>query len=422
MGPEARVRVTVVGIGAGGWATAEPAGRGAVHDADVLLGGQRHLAMVPDGAAPAAIREPWPSPLLDGLDALLERHDGRNVVALASGDPLVSGIGSTLVRRLGPKALRVIPAVSSAALARARMGWPADDCDVVTLVGRDTDRLRRYLAPGRRLIVLTGGVEGPATVARLLAGEGFGASSMTLLAELGGQAESRRDGAADGMLGVEGAALGLVCVECRGGPGRSRVPGLPDDAFENDGQLSRRPIRAAAVSALAPRPGELLWDVGAGAGSVGIEWARGAPGCRVLAIERDAGRAETVRRNAARLGVPDLVTVVEGAAPDALGGLERPDAVFVGGGGSRPGVLDKCWSALPAGGRLVAHAVTLETQAVLAEWHRVHGGELLRYAVDAAGPIGSFTGWEPMRPVVQWCGVKTTASESKQETSEGAPE
>ncbi|WP_182346536.1 precorrin-6y C5,15-methyltransferase (decarboxylating) subunit CbiE [Tomitella gaofuii] len=411
MGPEARVRVTVVGVGAGGWASVDPAGRGAVHGADVLLGGPRHLAMVPEAAAPAAIRETWPSPLLDGLDALLERHDGRNVVALASGDPMVSGIGSTLVRRLGPDAVRVLPAVSSAALARARMGWPAEDCAVVTLVGRDTDRLRRHLARGRRLIVLTGDADGPAAVARVLVDEGFGASAMTLLAELGGPAESRRDGTADGMLGVEGAALGLVCVECRGAQGYSRFPGLPDDAFENDGQLSRRPIRAAAVSALAPRPGELLWDVGAGAGSVGIEWARGASGCRTLAIERDAGRADAVRRNAARLGVPDLVTVVEGAAPDALAGLERPDAVFVGGGGSRPGVLEACWAAVPAGGRLVAHAVTLETQAVLAEWHRAHGGELLRYAVDVAGPIGTFTGWEPMRPVVQWCGVKPTAAE-----------
>lgn len=404
-GPAAAL-LTVVGIGAGGWDTVDPAGRAAVRDAQVLLGGARHLAMVPGDAAPAADREPWPSPLLAGLDALLERHRGRRVTALASGDPLLSGVGATLVRRLGAAAVRVIPAVSSAALARARMGWAAEDAAVVTLVGREADRLRRHLAPRRRLIVLTSDEDGLADVARVLVQEGFGDSAVTMLARLGAADETRREGRARDLTDAAGERLSLVCVECRGGPGRSRVPGLPDDAFEHDGQISRRPVRAAAVSALAPRPGELLWDVGAGAGSVGIEWARAAEGCRTIAVERDPQRAARIVRNAARLGVPEAVKVVEGAAPGVLQGLERPDAVFVGGGGSREGVLQACWDALPGGGRIVAHAVTLETQGVLVDWYRRCGGELLRHQVDQAGPIGSFTGWEPSRPVVQWSAVK----------------
>lgn len=193
----------------------------------------------------------------------------------------------------------------------------------------------------------------------------------------------------------------MVCVECRGAEGYSTAPGLPDDAFEHDGQISKRPIRLAAVCALAPRPGQLLWDVGAGAGSVGIEWARTDPRCRAVAIERDEGRAERIVRNAARLGVPS-VAVVRGPAPAALDGLDTPDAVFVGGGGSIPGVLEKCWEELRPGGRLVAHAVTLETEATLVQWWKTHGGELTRLTVEQAAPLGGFSGWQALRPVVQW--------------------
>ncbi|WP_068154987.1 bifunctional cobalt-precorrin-7 (C(5))-methyltransferase/cobalt-precorrin-6B (C(15))-methyltransferase [Rhodococcus phenolicus] len=396
--------ITVVGMGADGWDSIASAGRARVLQADVLLGGRRHLALLPDTHA---LREPWPSPLLAGLDDLLARHTGRDVVVVASGDPLVSGIGATLVRRLGADAVQVIPAVSSVALARARMGWAAEDCETVTLVGRHVDVLRRYLTRGRRLVVLTSDASGPAEVARLLVDAGFADARVTVLANLGHPTdETRRDGPAAGLVGTTSAELNLLCIECSGAEGLSTVPGLPDDCFEHDGQLSKRPIRVAAVSALSPKPGQLLWDVGAGAGSVGIEWARTDPRCRTLALEQNAARADAIERNALRLGVPTTVRVVRGAAPAALAGLDTPDAIFVGGGGSRTGVLETCWEALRPGGRLVAHAVTLETEVVLVDWWKRHGGELTRHSVEQAAAIGTFSGWQALRPVVQWSVVK----------------
>ncbi|HET8994629.1 MAG TPA: precorrin-6y C5,15-methyltransferase (decarboxylating) subunit CbiE [Rhodococcus sp. (in: high G+C Gram-positive bacteria)] len=393
-------RITVVGIGADGWSSVSATGREHVLGAAVLLGGERHLAMIPPTDA---VLERWPSPLLSGLDDLLARHPGR-VVALASGDPLVSGIGSTLIRRLGSDAVEVIPAVSSVALARARMGWSAEECDTVTLVGRDIDALRRYLTRGRRLIVLTSNSSSLPEIARLLVGEGFADAMVTVLGDLGSE-ESRIGGTAADLVNVTAPQLSLLCIDCVGAEGLSTIPGLPDDCFENDGQLSKRPIRAAAVCALAPRPGELLWDVGAGAGSVGIEWARTDPRCRTIAVEKDPARADTIVTNAARLGVPSL-TVVRGGAPEALSGLPAPDAIFVGGGGSRDGVLEACWQSLRPGGRLVVHAVTLETEAVLVQWWKECGGELSRLSVEQASSVGTFTGWRSLRPVVQWSVTK----------------
>lgn len=393
-------RITVVGIGADGWSSVSAIGRERVLAAGALLGGARHLSMIPPTDA---VREPWPSPLLSGLDDLLARHTGM-VVALASGDPLTSGIGSTLIRRLGLDAVEVIPAVSSVTLARARMGWAAEESDTVTLVGRDVDALRRCLTRGRRLIVLTSTSSSLGEIARLLVEEGFADAAVTVLADLGGE-ENRIDGTASTFVDSLAPELSLLCIECVGAEGLSTAPGLPDECFENDGQLSKRPIRAAAVCALAPRPGELLWDVGAGAGSVGIEWARTDPRCRTIAIEKNPTRADAIARNAARLGVPSL-TIVRGGAPESLSELDTPDAIFVGGGGSRGGVLDTCWEALRPGGRLVVHSVTLETEAVLVQWWKKYGGELSRLSVEQASSIGTFTGWQSLRPVVQWNVVK----------------
>ncbi|WP_064256590.1 bifunctional cobalt-precorrin-7 (C(5))-methyltransferase/cobalt-precorrin-6B (C(15))-methyltransferase [Rhodococcus sp. D-6] len=394
--------ITVVGIGADGWSGVPSTVRERILAAEVLLGGRRHLDLVPAGTA---VREEWPSPLLSGLDDLLDRHAGKDVVALASGDPLVSGIGTTLIRRLGGDAVEVIPAISSVALARARMGWSAEECETITVVGREIDALRRVLTRGRKLVVLVDGAR-VADVATLLEAAGFGNSRVAVLSHLGAADESRIDAKATHLTDTGVRSLSLMCVEVDGPAGLSVLPGLDDSLFEHDGQLSKRTVRLAAVCALAPRPGELLWDVGAGAGSVGIEWARTDPRCRTLAIEKDERRAGAIERNAAALGVPSIVRIVRGAAPAALVGLPVPDAIFVGGGGSREGVLDTCWDALPPGGRLVAHAVTLETEAVLVQWWKTHGGELTRLSVEHADPIGTFTGWRAQRPVVQWSAVK----------------
>ncbi|KHJ72527.1 bifunctional cobalt-precorrin-7 (C(5))-methyltransferase/cobalt-precorrin-6B (C(15))-methyltransferase [Rhodococcus sp. Chr-9] len=394
--------ITVVGIGADGWSGVPSTVRERILAAEVLLGGRRHLDLVPAGTA---VREEWPSPLPSGLDDLLDRHAGKDVVALASGDPLVSGIGTTLIRRLGGDAVEVIPAISSVALARARMGWSAEECETITVVGREIDALRRVLTRGRKLVVLVDGAR-VADVAMLLEAAGFGSSRVAVLSHLGAADESRIDAKAAHLTDTGVRSLSLMCVEVDGPAGLSVLPGLDDSLFEHDGQLSKRTVRLAAVCALAPRPGELLWDVGAGAGSVGIEWARTDPRCRTLAIEKDERRAGAIERNAAALGVPSIVRIVRGAAPAALVGLPTPDAIFVGGGGSREGVLDTCWDALPPGGRLVAHAVTLETEAVLVQWWKTHGGELTRLSVEHADPIGTFTGWRAQRPVVQWSAVK----------------
>ncbi|WP_116951884.1 precorrin-6y C5,15-methyltransferase (decarboxylating) subunit CbiE [Jiangella endophytica] len=398
-------RVTVVGIGADGWAGLAPGARALMEGAEVVLGGRRHLAMLPD--VPGQRRETWPSPLRDGLPELLERCAGRRVVALASGDPLVSGIATTLVDLLGADAVEVVPALSSVALARARLRWPAESAEVLTLVGRDPRIVTRSLAPGSRLIVLSSDGSTPAEVAALLTAAGYGASRLTVLGDLGAAAESRIDGRADSWGDRAAPDLNVVAVELAGpgAPSRGFTAGLPEDAFEHDGQITKRDVRASALARLAPLPRQLLWDVGAGSGSVAIEWMRAHAACRAVAIESRADRAARIARNAASLGVPGL-EVVTGHAPAALKGLERPHAIFVGGGATEDGLLEACWTALRPGGRLVAHGVTLETETVLAGRYARHGGELARIHVEHAAPIGSFTGWTPSRGITQWAATK----------------
>lgn len=402
--------IEIVGVDAAGPASLGAAERALVADAEVVLGGRRHLDLLPPD--PGQERIAWPSPLRPALPDLLGRLAGRRGVVLASGDPLVSGIGSTIVDLVGVDGVRIHPAVSSVALARARLGWSAEDSDVVTLVGRRHDRLRRHLAPRARLIVLTHGEDAPARLAALLAEEGYGASTLTVFGDLGTGRESRTSGTASDWTPRPAPSLHLVTLECRldaGASARSLAPGLPDDAFDNDGQISRRVVRAAALAHLAPTPGDVLWDLGAGAGSVGIEFARQHPRNRVVAVERDPARAARIRANAARLGVPD-VTVVESPIADALPTLPAPDAVFIGGGATASVIAD-AWTALPGGGRLVAHAVTVETEALLLDAHRVHGGHVTRIALDELEPIGRFHGWKPARAVTQWSATRpATAS------------
>ncbi|HEX2894318.1 MAG TPA: precorrin-6y C5,15-methyltransferase (decarboxylating) subunit CbiE [Marmoricola sp.] len=392
--------LTVVGIGVDGWESLDPQACKEILAADVLIGGERHLAMVPSSDQQ---RIAWQRPLRDHLVALLDEHAGRRVVVLASGDPLVSGVGSILVERLGADRVRVLPAISSVALARARMGWPAETVEVITLVGRNEYAVLRALAPGHRLLVLCSDGSTAARIGVLLRQHGFGESRMTALGDLGSPSESRRPGRADAWTETT-PALTVLAIECVG-TGWGWAPGLPDDAYEHDGQLTKRDARASALARLAPGPGQHLWDVGAGAGSIGIEWLRIHPTTTATAVEADAERVARIERNARSLGVPRLA-VVEGRAPDALTGLPAPDAVFVGGGMSRPGVLEEVVAAVRPGGRVVAHGVTLETEAVLARAYAEHGGELVRLQVETAAPIGGFTGWTPARTITQWSWTK----------------
>jgi precorrin-6Y C5,15-methyltransferase (decarboxylating) len=397
-----RPRITVVGIGADGWNGLPEAVRKIVEGAPVLLGGGRHLDLVPPVADQR--RERWPSPLRAGLADLLDRYADVPAVALASGDPLLSGVGTTLVELLGADAVDVVPAVSSVALARARLGWAAESSEVLTLVGRDEALVVRQLAPGRRLLVLSSDETTPERVARLLAAHGYAESRMTVLGDLGSPEETRVEGTA-GTWSATVSRLHVLALELSGPVVGSWAAGLPDSAYEHDGQLTRRDLRASALARLAPQPGQLLWDVGAGAGSVGIEWMRAHPTCRAVAVEADGTRAARITRNATSLGVPGL-EVVEGRAPEVLTGLPAPDAVFVGGGATIPGLLERCLGALPPGGRLVVHGVTLETEALLAATYADHGGELTRISVESAAPLGSFTGWTPARAVIQWAVTK----------------
>lgn len=396
------MRVAVVGIGADGWEGLADPSRAAVTAADVVLGSSRQLDLVPDPVR--AERVSWPVPLLPALPDLLAQRDSRRLCVLASGDPMFHGIGATLAGLLGADALEVHPHPSSASLACARLGWALHRTPVVSLVDRPAGSVLAHVAPGAEVLVLSRDASTPAALAAVLRDAGWGPSTLTVLEQLGGTAERRVEGRADAWSHGPGDPLNLVAVRCSpaaGTPVLALTPGLPDEVYEHDGQLTKHEVRAVTLAALGPRAGELLWDVGAGAGSVAVEWCRAHPDCRAVAVEQHEDRAGAVARNAAVLGAPGL-TVVRGAAPAALAGLPAPDAVFVGGGVSRDGVLQACLAALRPGGRLVATAVTVESEAVLGAAHAEHGGTLTRLQVSRAVPVGGFTGWRPAMPVTQW--------------------
>ncbi|MEU4243777.1 precorrin-6y C5,15-methyltransferase (decarboxylating) subunit CbiE [Actinoplanes sp. NPDC026619] len=390
--------VTVVGIGAGGWSDLGRTGRSALAEAEVIFGSSRQLELLPPEITAARTR--WPSPLLDALPGLFDDRRDQRICVLASGDPMFHGIGATLVRLLGPDRVRVEPHPSAASLAAARMGWPLAETDLLSLVTADAAAVRRLLNPGGRLLLLSRDAETPARIAAVLTEAGFGAARLTVLEQLGGPGERRVEGTAAGW-SHEVDPLNVIAVDCGDGPALGVVPGLPDDAYASDGQLTKREVRAVTLALLAPVPGALLWDVGGGSGSIGIEWMRSHPSCRAITIEPDPARCATIRANAHTLGVPSL-HVVEGRAPAALAGLPTPGTVFIGGGLTRDGVLDACLAALGPGGRLVANAVTVESEAVVAAAHAKLGGELTRLSVSRGSPVGGFTGWRTMMPVTIW--------------------
>ncbi len=391
-----RNQVVVVGIGADGWRGLGEDAREAVASADVLIGSGRQLTLIPDEIG--AERVPWPSPLVPALPGLLDAGAGRATTVLASGDPMFYGVGAVLVRLLGAERVHVIPHPSSVSLACARLGWPTQDVDAISAVGRPIELLHTVLHPGRRVLVLSADATTPAAVVDLLERRGYGESTVQVLENLGG-ADERITGPEDA------GDLNIVAIECRGAALLPIVPGLPDDVYDHDGQLTKREVRAITLARLAPIPGQLLWDVGAGAGSIAIEWARTHRTCRAIAVELSAERTARIEANAANLGVPGI-QVVAGYAPEALDGLDAPDAVFIGGGVTVPGVLNRCWDALKPGGRLVVNAVTIESeQFVIAAWNE-RGGDLTKIAIGRAAPMGGFTVWRPALPVTQWMVVK----------------
>ncbi len=397
--------LSIVGIGEAGLEGLSPLARGLVERAELLVGGKRHLAMVPDDGRE---RLEWPSPLAAALPEI-EKRRGRAVCVLASGDPMHCGIGGVLARRIPPEETTVIPAASAFSLACARLGWARDDVDCLSLHGRPIELLQSFLQPGARLLVLTQDGTTPGRVAALLRARGFGPSRLVVLERMEAAAEAITDTTAAALSKTDFEDLNTLAIECRAGPDAKilpRLPGLPDDAFENDGQLTKRELRAITLAALGPAPGERLWDLGAGCGSVAIEWLRSDPRCRAVAVERVAARIEMIAANAAALGTPTL-EVVSGELPGALADLARPDAIFIGGGLRIEGLLETCWAALPPGGRLVANAVTLEGEQALLQWHGRTGGDLRRVAVSRAEPVGGFSAWRPLKPVTQYSGLKS---------------
>lgn len=397
--------LSIVGIGEDGLAGLGDEAKAAIASADLVFGGARHLELA-DGAIRGE-RHGWLSPFERSVEAVLAAR-GRPVAVLASGDPFFYGVGVTLSRRIARKEMRVFPAPSAFSLAASRMGWALQDVSCVSLHGRPIDLVRPHLHPGSRILALTSDSDGPAALATLLAESGFGASMLTVLEALGGARERISYHQADRFVLTDADMLNVCAVEVIAG-NDARIlactPGLDDGLFEHDGQITKREVRALTLSALAPRRGELLWDVGAGSGSIGIEWMLADPSLRAIAIEGHAERAARIRRNAGSFGVPGLA-VVEGTAPQALAGLAAPDAVFIGGGGSEAGVMEAAIDGLKPGGRLVANAVTTEMEVVLLAHHARLGGSLVRIDIARAAPVGKMTGWRPAMPVTQWSWVK----------------
>ncbi len=398
--------IEVVGVGDDGWDRLSPVCRSRILAAQLLVGGSRHLALIPEVAGQE--RRAWPSPLRTQLGGFLSDVADSNVVALASGDPLRSGVATTLIELLGADQVRVTPALSSETLARARMGWSAEDTEVVTLVGRSMERIRRHFSPGLKLIVLCSGGSDPRQIAAVLTEEGCGDSSLTAWSHLGGAKEQRRDARAADWGSDPSPDLVLLCIEVAASaitrPAVGPAPGRPDDVFDHDGQISKSDIRASALARLRPHPGGVLWDLGAGSGAVAIEWCLAATGAKAIAVEQHDGRAATIGVNAARLGVPSEVRVVRSTVESMLAGSERypsPAAIFVGGGLNAE-VIDLALAALVPGGRLVTHAVTLESEAAIVAAAGVHGGSLARLSVEHAEPLGRFLSWKPARAIVQW--------------------
>ena len=403
MSSQPRRWLSIVGIGEDGVDGLSPVARRLVTDAELVIGGKRHL-----GLADPLIKSQrlsWPSPIGDVL-AEVEKFRGRPVVVLASGDPFHYGVGDLLMRAVPADEALCLPQPSSFSLAASRLGWSLQDVTPVSLHGRALEGIIRHLQPGARILALSWDGETPAKLAALLNARGFGESKLTVLERMGGPAERVRLALAKSFDLGKVEPLNTIALEVVGAASSalSLAPGLEDSLFEHDGQLTKRDVRAVTLAALAPRQGELLWDIGLGAGSIAIEWLLRHPSLKAIGIEEGAERAARAARNAAALGTPDL-KIVHGAAPAALAGLPAPDAVFIGGGLGDAKLFEAAWLALKPGGRLVANAVSLGSEAKLIGLFQQHGGELTRLEIAKSGPAGrsgKVFVWRPAAPIIQW--------------------
>ena len=402
MNPGTTPWLTIIGIGEEGMASLSAAARRLVEQAEVIVGGDRHHDLAP-GRTPERIS--WPSPFDDLID-LLKSRKGRRIVVLATGDPLWYSVGARIARRLPPGEIAFLPQVSAFQWAACRLGWSMADVETLTAHGRAAEQVVPYFWPGARLLILTAGSQTPGEVARLLDARGYGASTMTVLASLGSPDERRIEGTAADWAAADPVdatpPFHTLAVTCEGTPESllSRLPGLPDEAFVHDGVMTKREVRAVTLARLMPARSALLWDIGTGSGSIAVEWMRAGRDALAIGIDPRPERLALARQNATALGTPKL-ELIEGTAPEALADLARPDAVFIGGGLSRETVA-AARAALPTGGRLVANAVTLESEALLIALHTELGGDLTRLSIERAAPVGKLTGWRPAMAVVQW--------------------
>ncbi len=400
--------LSIIGIGDDGLIGLSPVARSLIDQAQLVVGGERHLALLPPTSTTTTQQQlTWAKPISDSI-ALIQQHHGQAVCILASGEPLCYGIGTTILRHIPIEQITIIPAPSAFSLAASRLGWSLPETETVSLCGRDPHLINALLYPHARILALSADRHTPALVAQILNQQGKGDVQMTVLEHLGGQAEKIITSSAADWSEPTVAQLNMMALSCPAQIiGLSRSPGLPDDSYCHDGQLTKREIRAVTLATLAPVPGQLLWDVGAGNGSIGIEWMRTNPNNLAIAIEQNSQRRHNLAHNAATLGVPNL-QIIAGQAPAALHDLPLPDAIFIGGGLTIPDVFEKCWSRLKIGGRLVANAVTVETEQRIFQLQNQYGGNLSRIAIQHAEPIGKFLGWKASAPITQWNVVKNS--------------
>ncbi|MDF1607631.1 precorrin-6y C5,15-methyltransferase (decarboxylating) subunit CbiE [Hoeflea sp. YIM 152468] len=401
--------LTIIGIGDNGLDSLTPPARMLFEAAQTIIAPERVLARIDCGGRETIA---WTFGIKETLAFVMARR-GTPVTILATGDPMFFGVGATLMRHMDAAEMRVIPSPSAFSLAAARLGWALQDVAMISLHGRSVHGLAAHVQPGNRILALTSTGQTVIEAAQILSAGGYGRSAMHVLEHIGGPDERSKVLRADRIAADKPnfADFNTLAIECETQPGTvllPSVPGLPDEAFEHDGQLTKREVRAMTLARLGPVPGGLMWDVGAGCGSIGIEWIRAARGAKAIAIEASDARRTMMARNAIALGAPGL-DIIAGTAPDALADLASPDAVFIGGGVSHDGVFEAAWDALKPSGRMVANAVTVEGEARLFALHAVHGGELIRLQVSRAEPVGRYLGWKPMMPVTLWSVTKEQA-------------